>query len=321
MRRIDRRTIVHGDRSVLVPGRFEQDIGNAMIRCALCPRRCGAPRDELRGEGVCGMGLLPRIARAALHFGEEPCISGSKGSGTLFFSGCALNCIYCQNATISHGGVGWPVSIDDLGRIFKRLEDQGAHNLNLVSAAHFWPSVVQALRAYPPGIPVVYNSSGFESLESLDALRGLVDVYLPDLKYLDQEGAETLSGAPDYPRVACAAVARMCEQTGPAQYDAQGLMIRGTLVRHLVLPGRTVESMQVLNWISEHLPKGTPVSLMGQYTPYGEALRRPGLDHPLPSKAYRRVQDHMHALGLEGYVQGRAHGTDLIPQWDGTGVR
>lgn len=291
-----------------------------MIRCTLCPRGCGAQRDESRGEGVCGMGLLPRVARAALHFGEEPCISGSKGSGTVFFSGCALKCVYCQNAPISRGGVGWPVSVDDLGRIFKNLHEQGAHNINLVSAAHFWPSVVQALRKYPPGIPVVYNSSGYETPEALDALDGLVDVYLPDLKYLDEEGAGVLSSAPDYPQVACAAIVKMCGQTGPARYDEQGLMVRGTLVRHLVLPGRTVESIRVLNWISERLPQGTPVSLMGQYTPYGEALRSPGLNHPLPPKAYSRVKDHMRALGLEGYVQGKAHGTAQIPQWDGTGV-
>ena len=266
------------------------------------------------------MGLMPRVARAALHFGEEPCVSGTRGSGTIFFSGCALQCVYCQNAPISHGGIGWPVSAEGLGRIFEHLREQGAHNVNLVSAAHFWPTVVQALQKYPPGIPVVYNTGGYESPEALDALRGLVDVYLPDLKYLDAQGADELSGAPDYPEVACAAIVQMREQTGPARYDAQGLMLRGTLIRHLVLPGRTVESIRVLNWIAEHLPQGTPLSLMGQYTPYGEAACRPGLDRPLSPKAYRRVQDHMRALGLEGYVQGKAHGTAQIPQWDGTGV-
>lgn len=290
--------------------------------CTLCPRACGAVRGEKEGGGVCGMGTMPVVARAALHFGEEPCISGTRGSGTVFFCGCGLGCVFCQNADISRGGApGRALSVRELGRVFASLRAQGAHNINLVTAAHFAPAVAEALREYPPGIPVVYNSSGYETVEALRSLEGLVDVYLPDYKFADSETARLLAGAPDYPEAALSAIREMRRQTGEAAFDADGLMVRGTLVRHLVLPGLTGASMRALAALRDALPEDVRVSLMGQYTPYGQAKRIPGLDRPLLWREYRRVEERMRALGLDGYVQPpEASGTEMIPAWDGTGL-
>ncbi|MDR0896603.1 MAG: radical SAM protein [Oscillospiraceae bacterium] len=290
--------------------------------CALCPRRCGARRDAMRGEGRCGVGALPVVARAALHFGEEPCITGTRGSGTVFFCGCPLHCAYCQNADISENGAhGRVLTVDELGAVFQRLAAQGAHNINLVTAGHFLPAVAEALRRYPPGIPVVYNSSGYETMEALRLLEGLVDVYLPDFKYADADLAALLSDAPDYPEVALAAIAEMRRQTGAEVIDEDGIMRRGTLVRHLVLPGLSGASMRALAMLRDALPPDVRISLMGQYTPQGRAAAMPGLDRPLSAKAYRMVAAQMRALGFDGYLQSpKASGTAMIPAWDGTGL-
>lgn len=290
--------------------------------CLLCPRRCGAPRGPHHGTGVCRMGALPVVARAALHFGEEPCIAGRCGSGTVFFCGCALGCVFCQNAAISRGAAeGKAVGIEALGDIFADLAAQGAHNINLVTGAHFVPAIAEALRRHPPGIPVVYNSSGYESVPALRMLEGLVDVYLPDYKYGDAQTARLCAGAPDYPDVALAAVLEMRRQTGPAKTDAEGLLVRGTLVRHLVLPGLSGASMRALSTLRDSLPKDVGLSLMCQYTPCGEALSIRGLDRPLLAREYARVAAQMRALGFEGYVQSmEAVGREMIPLWDGTGV-
>ncbi len=294
----------------------------AIPACSICPRRCGAVREPLRGEGVCGMGTLSVVARAALHFGEEPCITGEQGSGTVFFAGCALHCVFCQNAAISRGhAVGQPLSIEALGGVFASLRDQGAHNINLVTATHFAPAVAEALRRFPPGIPVVYNCGGYESPETLEMLSGLVDVYLPDFKYADAETARLCANAPDYPEVALAAIREMRRQTGPCVFDADGMLTRGTIVRHLVLPGLTGASMRALAMLRDALPDDVPVSLMGQYTPYGAAKGIPGLDRAVTAKEYRRVRAQMAALGFPGYVQDLgASGTEMIPAWDETGV-
>ncbi|GHU82977.1 radical SAM family protein [Clostridia bacterium] len=290
--------------------------------CALCPRRCGARREALHGAGLCGMGTLPVVARAALHFGEEPCISGTRGSGTVFFCGCPLGCVFCQNSEISRGGgLGEALSVEALGAVFAALRAQGAHNINLVTASHFAPAVAQTLRRFPPGIPVVYNSSGYESPDTLRLLDGLVDVYLPDFKYADAETARLCAAAPDYPEIALRAIAQMRRQSGPAVFDADGLLTRGTLVRHLVLPGLTGASMRALSALRDTLPPDVRVSLMGQYTPYGAAKQIKGLDRPLLPREYRRVAAHLRALGFDGYVQPpQATGTEMIPVWDRTGV-
>lgn len=288
--------------------------------CTLCPRNCGVERTAESGSGVCRMGTLPKIARAALHMWEEPCISGTRGSGAVFFSGCGLRCVFCQNEAISQQGEGKIVTPARLAEIFRELEAQGAHNINLVTAAHFVPAVLEALNLYRPNIPIVYNSSGYESIETLRMLSGVVDIYLPDYKYIDPNMAAMLSGARDYPDVAFAAIAEMIRQTGAPVYDENGMMQRGTLIRHLVLPGLTGDSMKILTRIRDEFP-GIPVSLMGQYTPCGRALSMPGMDRKIKKKEYARVLAHMEAIGLDGYRQelGSADGA-FIPSFDETGV-
>lgn len=288
--------------------------------CTLCPRNCGAERTAESGAGVCRMGTQPKIARAALHMWEEPCISGTRGSGAVFFSGCGLRCVFCQNEAISQQGEGKIVTPARLAEIFRELEAQGAHNINLVTAAHFVPAVLEALNLYRPNIPIVYNSSGYESIETLRMLSGIVDIYLPDYKYIDPNMAAMLSGARDYPEVAFAAIAEMIRQTGAPVYDENGMMQRGTLIRHLVLPGLTGDSMKILTRIRDEFP-GIPVSLMGQYTPCGRALSIPGMDRKIKKKEYARVLAHMEAIGLDGYRQelGSADGA-FIPSFDETGV-
>ena len=288
--------------------------------CTLCPRNCRAERTELAGAGVCRVGTLPRIARAALHMWEEPCISGTRGSGAVFFSGCNLQCAFCQNEAISHGGQGETVSVARLAEIFRELEAQGAHNINLVTATHFVPAVIAALDCYRPKIPIVYNCGGYERVETLRMLEGYVDIYLPDFKYIDSGMAKLLSGAPDYPGTALAAIKEMRRQTGPAVYDADGMMLRGTQIRHLVLPGLTGDSMRLLTLIADELPD-TPVSLMGQYTPCGKALTIPGMNRRVTKKEYARVLAHMENIGLAGYRQALASATDaFVPAFDNTGV-
>ena len=288
--------------------------------CTLCPRNCGAERTAESGAGVCRMGTQPKIARAALHMWEEPCISGTRGSGAVFFSGCGLRCVFCQNEAISQQGEGKIVTPARLAEIFRELEAQGAHNINLVTAAHSVPAVLEALSLYRPNIPIVYNSSGYESIETLRMLSGVVDIYLPDYKYIDPNMAAMLSGARDYPDVAFAAIAEMIRQTGAPVYDENGMMQRGTLIRHLVLPGLTGDSMKILTRIRDEFP-GIPVSLMGQYTPCGRALSMPGMDRKIKKKEYARVLAHMEAIGLDGYRQelGSADGA-FIPSFDETGV-
>ena len=288
--------------------------------CTLCPRNCGAERTAENGAGVCRMGTQPKIARAALHMWDEPCISGTRGSGAVFFSGCGLRCVFCQNEAISQQGEGKIVTPARLAEIFRELEAQGAHNINLVTAAHFVPAVLEALSLYRPNIPIVYNSSGYESIETLRMLSGVVDIYLPDYKYIDPNMAAMLSGARDYPEVAFAAIAEMIRQTGAPVYDENGMMQRGTLIRHLILPGLTGDSMKILTRIRDEFP-GIPVSLMGQYTPCGRALSMPGMDRKIKKKEYARVLAHMEAIGLDGYRQelGSADGA-FIPSFDETGV-
>lgn len=290
--------------------------------CTLCPRRCGGLRTAERGGGRCRMGTTPVVARAALHFGEEPCISGGRGSGTVFFCGCTLGCVFCQNAEISQdGALGRYADAPALGRMFAGLKAQGAHNINLVTAGHFVPAVAEALRRYPPGIPVVYNCGGYESLESLRLLEGLVDVYLPDFKYATARIARLCADAPDYPEVALAAIAEMRRQTGKAVYDDAGMLRRGTMVRHLVLPGMAGASMKALTMLRDALPHDVPVSLMGQYTPYGRARAIRGLDRAVLPEEYERVAAHMRLLGFDGYMQSlKASGTAEIPLWDQTGL-
>ncbi len=289
--------------------------------CSLCPRQCRAARGENWGEGFCQMGTLPKIARAALHAWEEPCISGKRGSGTIFFSGCTLKCIFCQNYDLSSKNFGEVISVERLARIYRELEDQGAHNINLVNPTHFVPAILQSLRLYRPRIPIVYNSSGYERVETLRGLEGYVDIYLPDFKYADDQKALRYSGVPDYTQTALAAINEMARQTGAPVFDEEGMLLRGTLVRHLVLPENTRNSIAALRLIREKLPQDILVSLMGQYLPCGRAADFPEMNRRITKREYRKVQDVLFDLGLDGYVQRLSSASkDFIPDFSLQGV-
>ncbi len=292
--------------------------------CTLCPRSCRADRNTV--PGYCGANGGIRVARAALHHWEEPCISGTRGSGTVFFSHCSLRCVYCQNHEISHKGVGADLPVERLSEAFLDLQGQGAHNINLVTATHYANSVVEALHlAKNRGlrIPIVYNSHGYESRSTLQLLDGLVDIYLPDFKYRDSQLAMRLSQAPDYPEVAARAIEMMFEQVGAPRFDDQGIMQRGLLIRHLILPNQLDNTFDILDWIAERLPKSVYVSLMAQYTPCHHAGEYETINRRLYPTEYQRVVDYFWALGLEnGYVQELdAADQQYIPPFDLTGVK
>lgn len=289
--------------------------------CAICPRQCRAKRSENTGAGYCGMPASPVVARAALHYGEEPCISGTRGSGTVFFSGCSLKCCYCQNHSISHKNEGKAITIERLAEIFRELEEAGAHNINLVNPSHYAVSIRKAFQLYRPSIPIVYNSSGYEKVDTLKTLDGFVDVYLPDCKYVDPTLSQLLSGAENYFETASEAIMEMARQTGPAEFDAEGMMTKGTMVRHLVLPGHTKNSMQVLDWLAT-IKNKVWVSLMFQYTPCGDLSAHKELQRTLTHRECEKVWGYMDDLGIvNGYVQDRTSaGITMIPAFDLTGV-
>ena len=289
--------------------------------CTQCPRNCGARRDDFTGAGFCRMGALPVVARAALHQWEEPAISGTRGSGTVFFTGCSLQCVFCQNYSIStRREVGKVVTPKELHEIFLRLIEQGAHNINLVNPTHFVLPIIEALSMEKLPVPVVYNCGGYESLEMLQKLEGLVDIYLPDLKYATDELGKKYSGAPDYFTRASAAILEMVRQTGPARYTDDGMMKSGTLVRHLILPGNIRNSIAVLQWLHDHLPEN-PVSLMSQYVPCGRAEEFPEINRTITRREYEKVRDALFSLNLDGYMQGRsAAKKDFIPPFSLEGL-
>lgn len=290
--------------------------------CTLCPRQCGALRDADHGEGFCQMPALPVCARAALHLWEEPCLSGRAGAGTVFFSGCTLGCVFCQNASISRENFGKTLTEDGLYAAFQRLADQGASCIELVTPTQFTHALSRVLeRPVPGGLPVVWNSGGYERAEVLRALEGKVDVYLPDLKYVTPETAAKYSGAGDYPEAAKAAILEMYRQRGPARLE-NGLLKSGVLIRHLILPGQVSEAKRVMDWISETFPTGAVLfSLMAQYTPVGELDGFPELRRPLRPSELRAARAYMENLGLPGYVQELdAVGEGFIPAFDLTGL-
>lgn len=271
--------------------------------CTLCPRGCRAKRDDNTGNGFCRAGLLPRIARAAPHFWEEPCISGTRGSGTIFFSGCVLSCVFCQNSKISAGGFGKTVTTDELTEHIKRLEAAGVHNINLVSPTPYTESIISCLESYRPSVPVVYNTGGYEKPETLRRLEGLVDIYLPDLKYVSPELSKKYSAAENYFEYALPAIKEMVRQTGSPVFDDDGIMQRGTIIRHLVLPANTKNSMRVLDVIKEEFGSSVLVSLMGQYVPLHRAADFPEINRRITPREYRKVLSYMEELELEGFAQ------------------
>ena len=270
------------------------------MNCSLCPRHCGADRSVR--PGFCGLGEEMLIARIAPHLWEEPPISGSRGTGAVFFSGCTLRCVYCQNGDISHRNEGRLFTPQELSDALKRLTDLGVHTLSFITGTPFVPRILEALELWRPPLPLVWNTSGYETVDTLRRLEGVIDIYLPDLKHFSVRAGRLCSAAPDYFDVASAALKEMCRQTGTPVYDENGIMRRGTLVRHLILPGFTSESLRLLTWIRDELPEGTPVSLMRQYIPCNN-VSVPGLDRRITEKEYNRVRDHMLALDLPGFLQ------------------
>ncbi len=290
--------------------------------CNDCPRQCGAKRGETQPGGICRSPALPKVARAAPHFGEEPCISGSAGSGTVFFTGCNLRCVFCQNREISRGQGGQTLSVEQLRDLLLRLRDRGVHNINLVTGAHYVRPIAQALDGLDLGIPVVWNSSGYESVESLRLLEGLVQVYLPDFKYWKREPARRYSMAEDYPQVAAAAIREMFRQTGPYRLNEDGLLEKGVLIRHLILPGQDLNAMDVIDFAAEEFPAGSVLfSLMSQYTPMPGLEKYPELQQRVDAETNQRLIAYLQKRGLEGYWQGPDAATDeMIPAFDGTGL-
>ena len=289
--------------------------------CDLCPRRCGALRTDTTGEGWCRMPALPVAARAALHHWEEPPISGKRGSGTVFFSGCSLGCVFCQNEAISHRDFGKALTVPRLREVCLELVRQGAHNINFVNPTHYAHVVRQVLEE-PLPVPVVWNSGGYDRVETLRALEGRVDVYLPDLKYLDPETAGRYSAASDYPGAAKAALEEMFRQTGPCRFDEAGLLTRGVVIRHLILPGQTAQAKAVMDWVARTFPKGAVLfSLMSQYTPWGDLSAFPELDRRLRRGEMESCADYMRNLDLPGFCQERTSAREeYTPPFDLTGL-
>lgn len=274
--------------------------------CDLCPHECRVNR--LKGEtGICRSGLKPKIASANLHRGEEPPISGTKGSGTIFFSGCTLRCPFCQNFPISQLGNGTELTTFGLAEKMLQLQQRGAHNVNFVTPTHFLPQILAALwLAIPRGfrLPLVWNTSGFEKVDALRLLDGVVAIYLPDMKYADEAVARELSVAPDYPALNRAAVLEMLRQVGQLRMDEDGIAVQGLIIRHLVLPEGKAGSGEILPWIAEHLGRETYVALMSQYFPAGKANCIPGIDRPVNHDEYDAACEALEASGLEnGWVQ------------------
>lgn len=296
----------------------------ASENCSLCPRECGA--DRLHGNvGYCKMDYQIRAARAALHMWEEPCISGTKGSGAVFFSGCSLRCCFCQNRDIAIGDCGKEISVERLAEIFLELQEKGAANLNLVTAGHYAPQIVEALNLAKKNgcvLPVVYNSSGYEKVETLQMLEGYVDIYLPDMKYADPALAKAFSNAEGYPEICRSAVREMVRQTGPCVFDSEGYIKRGTIVRHLILPGHTKNSIAVLKYLHETYGNEIFISIMNQFTPVFKQEKYTELNRKITQREYEKVLNAVLELGIEnGYFQdGETAKESFIPSFDYEGI-
>ncbi|WP_227765193.1 radical SAM protein [Zhaonella formicivorans] len=292
--------------------------------CTLCPRQCGVNR--LAGElGYCRCGANIKVAKAFLHQWEEPCISGVTGSGTVFFSHCNLNCVFCQNYRISQEHLGREITIEQLAQIFLKLQAQGAHNINLVSPTLYVPHIAEALllaKKAGLSVPVIYNSNGYDSMPALQAISGLVDIYLPDLKYYDDFLAQKYSKAPRYFHFASQAVLEMHRQVGNPVFSSDGLLTQGLIIRHLLLPGFLEQSKQILSWIKQNLPSDVYLSLMAQYTPLYQAACYPELNTKVTASEYETLIDFFFAIGLEnGFVQElEAASDEFVPDFDLSGV-
>lgn len=292
--------------------------------CKLCPRNCGVNR--LNGElGFCKSGADVKLARVALHNWEEPCISGENGSGTVFFSECNLKCVFCQNNSISHKGVGKDVSIERLSETFLEQQERGARNINLVTPTHFVPQIIEAIKLAKENglaLPIVYNSSGYENIETIKALNGYVDIYLPDLKYFDDKYAVKYSHAPKYFEFASKAIEEMYTQTGNPQFDEIGMMEKGVIIRHLMLPGLLFDSKKIIDYIYKTFGDKVFISLMNQYTPFNNVENYPEINKPLNPKHYDSLIDYCISLGIKNaFIQEEGTVSEsFIPEFDLRGV-
>ena len=295
------------------------------MRCELCPRRCGVDRRVKRG--YCGMGGEITAAKAMLHYWEEPCISGERGSGAVFFSGCVLKCAHRQNYDISAEHKGRELTEERLSEIFIELQQQGARNINLVNPTHFVPAIIRAVdiaKRNGLSLPIVYNSGGYERVETLQMLDGVVDIYLPDVKYFDDRLSKELSDAPNYFDTAMNAVAEMVRQTGKPEFGEGGMLLRGTIVRHLVLPGQYKDSIEIVNRLGERFGGDILFSLMSQYTPFGRVktdTRFEKLNRRITTFEYRKVLEAVYSAGLEGYMQEKSSAKEeYTPIFDFSGL-
>ena len=291
---------------------------NLLESCILCPHHCSVNR--LMGEhGYCGAGKDANVARAALHHWEEPCLSGERGSGTVFFSYCTMRCVYCQNA-LYDGKKGKEVSDEQLGRIFLGLQEQKAHNINLVTPSHYLPQIVKAVdfaRTNGLFIPIVYNTSGYETVQSIELLKSSIDIFLTDFKYFDDSYAQKYSGVPAYFKYASSSVGQMVKQTGPAIFDENGIMQKGVIIRHLLLPGLTRDSKNVIRYLYKTFGDDVYLSIMNQYTPLKSVRDYPGLNSTIDSSDYDSVVDYALSLGVKnGFIQEEGTvGESFIPEF------
>ncbi|MBQ3816933.1 MAG: radical SAM protein [Clostridia bacterium] len=290
------------------------------MKCNLCPRQCNAERGLQNNEGYCRMPLQPVVARADLHFWEEPIISGSRGSGTVFFSGCSLGCVYCQNYEISNCKKGKEITINRLAEIFSQLEEKGAHNINLVNPTHYALAIKQALSLYRPKIPIVYNSSGYESVKTLEMLKEYIDIYLLDFKYMSEDRAALYSKAGDYPEIAKKAIKKCCEAVNEPIIE-NGIMKKGVIIRHLLLPRATNEAIKIFDWVRENAPQSY-FSLMSQYIPYGKAGEFAEINRRVTNREYEKVTDYICKTSfLNVFIQERdSSDKKYIPEFDFSGV-
>ncbi len=289
------------------------------MTCNACPRNCNVDREK--ALGYCKSSNKFKLARATLHFWEEPCISGENGSGAIFFSGCNLGCVFCQNFDISHNCKGVEVSDERLIDIMKRLVDKGANNINLVNPTHYSTQLLRVFEKYRPPVPIVFNTSGYDSVETLKSFDGIVDVYLPDFKYIRSDKAQKYSKAEDYPQIAEAALREMKRQVGDDAFNDDGIMQKGMIIRHLVLPSNTNASIEALDYLAENF-SNTYISVMAQYVPCGDLSNYKEINRPLTQREYDKVVNHIFDLGLEKiFVQElEAASDEFIPNFDFTGV-
>ncbi len=287
-------------------------------KCTLCPRKCGLDRSA--GRGFCGAPENIKLALVKKHFGEEPVISGTKGSGTIFFSHCNLQCVFCQNCEISSGGKGKEITVQRLVEIFKELEASSVHNINLVSPTHYARQILQALQLYKPAIPVVYNTNSYDDPDMLKKLAPYIDIYLADLKFCDSALSTKYAKCPDYFQVATRAIKQM-RANAPEDQFSNGVMTKGLIVRHMVMPSATNDSIRIIDWLADNLPD-TMISVMCQYVPYHNADKYPEINRKVSVLEYKRVCTHMLSRGLDnGYFQQFSSATtDEIPVWDYSGV-